>query len=112
MQVRAIAKDTGISASKMRVVVDLVRGKRVEEALAVLRFIPTPHARMLAKLIRSAVANAENNYQMSPADLRIVEIRADEARTLKRFRARARGRASPILKRSSHVTVIVTEEAS
>lgn len=112
MQVRAVAKDTGISASKMRLLVDMVRGKKVDEALALLKFTPTPNARTVAKAIKSAAANAENNYQMSPADLRVVDIRADEGRTLKRFRARARGRASRILKRSSHIMVIVAEEGS
>ena len=77
-----------------------------------LKFTPTPNARIVAKTIKSAAANAENNYQMTPSDLRIVDIRADEARMLKRFRARSRGRASPILKRSSHITVIVAEEES
>jgi len=112
MQVRAISKDTGVSASKVRLLVNMVRGKKVDEALAMLKFTPTPNARLVAKVIKSAAANAENNYQMTPSDLKIVDIRADEARTLKRFKARSRGRASPILKRSSHITVIVAEEGS
>jgi large subunit ribosomal protein L22 len=90
----------------------MVRGKRVEEALSLLKFSPTPTARVVAKVVKSAAANAENNFQMDPADLKIVNIFADEARTLKRFRPRARGRATPILKRSSHITVIVAEEES
>ena len=110
MEVRAVAKDTGVSPRKVRPVVDMVRGKRVDEALTILRFVPTPTARVVAKVVKSAAANAENNFQMSPSDLRIVNIFADEARTLKRFRPRARGRVSPILKRSSHVTVIVAEQ--
>jgi large subunit ribosomal protein L22 len=65
---------------------------------------------VVAKLVKSAAANAENNYQMDPVDLKIVSIFADEARTLKRFRPRARGRATPILKRSSHITVVVSEK--
>ena len=64
----------------------------------------------IAKTIKSAAANAENNFQMTPEDLKIVKICADEARMLKRFRARARGRANQILKRSSHITVVVSEE--
>ncbi len=112
MEVRAIAKDTGISARKVRRLVDMVRGKRVDEALAILRFAPTPTARVVAKVVKSAAANAENNFQMSPADLKIIKIMADEARTMKRFRPRARGRAAPILKRSSHITVVVTEEGA
>jgi len=112
MEVRAIAKDTGISPRKVRRLVDMVRGKRVDEALSILRFAPTPTARVVAKAVKSAAANAENNYQMSPGDLKIIRIMADEARTMKRFRPRARGRATPILKRSSHITVVVTEEGA
>jgi len=110
MEVRAIAKDTGVSPRKVRLLVDMVRGKTVDEALTLLRFAPTPTARVVAKAVKSAAANAENNFQMTPSDLKIVNIFADEARTLKRFRPRARGRASPILKRSSHITVIVAEQ--
>jgi large subunit ribosomal protein L22 len=110
MEVKAIAKDTGISPRKVRLLVDMVRGKRVDEALALLKFSPTPTAKVVAKVVKSAAANAENNFQMDPADLKIVSIFADEARTMKRFRPRARGRAAPILKRSSHITVIVAEE--
>ncbi len=110
MEVRAVAKDTGISPRKVRLLVDMVRGKRVAEALSLLQFAPTPTAKVVAKVVKSAVANAENNFQMDPAGLRIVSIFADEARTAKRFRPRARGQVSPILKRSSHITVIVAEE--
>jgi large subunit ribosomal protein L22 len=109
MEVRAIAKDTGISPRKVRPLVNMVRGKKVEEALTLLKFAPTPSARVVAKVVKSAAANAENNFQMDPAGLRIVGIFADEARTLKRYRPRARGRATPILKRSSHITVVVAE---
>lgn len=109
MEVKAISKDTGISPRKMRLLVDMVKGMKVEEALNVLRFAPTPNARILAKTIKSAAANAENNFQLTPADLKIVRVTADEARMLKRFRARARGRANQILKRSSHITVVVSE---
>jgi large subunit ribosomal protein L22 len=112
MEVKAISKDTGISPRKVRLLVDMVRGKRVDEALSLLKFTPTPTARVVAKVVKSAAANAENNFQMDPADLKIVGIFADEARTTKRFRPRARGRAAPILKRSSHITVIVAEEES
>ena len=110
MRVRAVSKDTGVSPRKVRLLVDLVRGKKVDEALALLKFAPTPTARVVAKVVKSAVANAENNFQLSPSDLKIVTIFADEARTLKRFRPRSRGRTSPILKRSSHITVIVAGE--
>jgi len=110
MEVRAVAKDTGISPRKVRPLVDMVRGKKVDEALTILRFAPTPIARVVAKVVKSAAANAENNFMMSPADLKIVNILADEARTLKRYRPRARGRANIIRKRSSHITVIVAEQ--
>ncbi len=110
MKVRAIAKDVGISPQKVRLVIDMVRGKKVDESLTILNFLPTPTAKAVAKVIKSASANAENNFQMSPADLKIAEIFADQGHTLKRFRPQARGRMSPILKRSSHITVFVTEE--
>jgi len=109
MEVRAVAKDTGVSPRKVRLLVDMVRGKKVDEALTMLRFTATPTARVVAKVVKSAAANAENTFQMLPSDLEIVNIFANEARTLKRYRPRARGRASPILKRSSHITVIVAE---
>ena len=110
MEVRAIVKYTGIPASKVRPLVNMVRGKKVDEALAVLRFMPTPKAKVVAKLVRSAAANAENNFQMDPADLRIVSIFANEAPSMRRYRPRSRGRVSPIRRRSSHITVIIAEE--
>ena len=110
MEVRAVTKNTGVSPRKVRLMVNMVRGKKVDEALTMLRFIPSPTARLVAKVIKSASANAENGFQMSPSGLKIVRIFADEARTLKRHLPRSRGRASPILKRSSHITVIVSEE--
>ena len=110
MEVKATAKDTGIPAGKVRPLVDMVRGKRVEEALTLLQFTPTPKAKVVAKLVQSAVSNAENNFQIDPADLKIVKIYADEARSLRRYRPRSRGRTSPIRKHSSHITVIVAEE--
>jgi large subunit ribosomal protein L22 len=109
MKVKVVAKDIGIPPRKVRRVVDLVRGKEVEEALVALRFMPSPAARAVAKVVKSAAATAENNYQIPSTTLRIVAIYADEGRTLKRFRPQARGRISPILKRSSHVTVLVEE---
>jgi large subunit ribosomal protein L22 len=87
-----------------------VRGKRVDEALTILQFTPTPKAKVVAKLVKSAVANAENNFQMDPADLKVVRIYVDEARSMRRYRPRSRGRVSPIRKNSSHITVIVAEE--
>jgi len=110
MEVRAVSKDTGISPRKVRPLLDMVRGKKVDEALTILKFASSPSAVIVAKTVKSAAASAENNFQMSPLELKIVSIFADEARTMKRHRPRSRGRASPILKRSSHITVIVTEQ--
>lgn len=110
MEVRAVAKDTGISARKVRPLIDMVRGKKVDEALTILKFTPTPNARVVAKVVKSAAANAENNLQMIPSDLKVVTIFADEAPTLKRFRPRARGRGDRILKGSSHITVIIADK--
>ncbi len=110
MEVKAVAKDTGLSTTRVRPLVNLVRGKKVDEALRLLQFTRTPKAKYLAKLVKSAAANAENNFQMDPADLRVVKIYVDEARMTRRYRARSRGRASPIRKHSSHITVIVSEE--
>lgn len=111
MQVRAVARDIGISPQKVRLVVDLVRGKKVDEALSLLKFTPTPGARAVAKVVRSAAANAENNYQLTPAGLRIAQVYADQGHTLKRFRPQARGRMSPLLRRSTHITVVVEGES-
>jgi large subunit ribosomal protein L22 len=110
VEVKAIAKDTGMPASKMRPLADMVRGKRVDDALNLLRYAPSPKARLIAKVVRSAVANAENNFQMDPADLVVTKINIDVARSMRRYRARSRGRASPLRKNSSHVTVIVAEQ--
>ena len=110
MEVRAIAKNTGISPRKVRLLVDMIRDKKVDKALTILKFTPSPTARVVAKVVKSAAANAENNFQMSPSDLKIVSTYVDEARTMKRFRPRFRGGVSPILKRSSHITVIVAEQ--
>ena len=109
MKVKVVAKNVGIPARKMRLVVDSVRGRKVDEALTILKFMPTPAARIVAKAVKSAAASAENNFQLPSLDLRIVTIYVDEGRTLKRFRPKARGRISPILKRSCHVTVFVEE---
>lgn len=110
MEVRAVAKDTGIPANKVRPLVNMVRGKKVDDALILLKFTPTPKAKLIAKLVKSAAANAENNFQIDPADLKITKIFANEARSMRRYRPRSRGRVSPIRRHSSHITVIVTEE--
>ncbi len=110
MEVRAVAKDTGVSPRKVRPLVDMVRGKKVDEALIMLKFARSPLARVVAKVVKSAAANAENNFQMDPSDLKVVNIYANEAPELRRFRAAARGRVRRIAKRSSHITVIVAEQ--
>ena len=110
MKVTAIAKDVRVSPRKVKLVVDMVRGKSVDEALVMLKFVPSHAAEAVAKVIKSAAANAENNYEMLPSELKIVEIFANEGHTFKRFRSQARGRVSPILKRSTHIVVSVSEE--
>jgi large subunit ribosomal protein L22 len=110
MKVSSIAKDVGIPSRKVKLIVDMVRGKSVDEALAVLKFVPSPAAEAVAKVIKSAAANAENNYEMAPTELTIVEILANEGHTFKRYRAQSRGRVSPILKRSTHIVVSLSEE--
>ena len=110
MEVRAVAKDTGISPRKVRPLVDMVRGKNVDEALNMLRFTPSPTAQVVAKVVESAAANAENNFQLSVPELKIIRTYVNEARTMKRFRPRARGRVNPIQKSSSHITIIVAEQ--
>ncbi len=109
MEVKAVAKDIRISPRKLRTVTDLVKGKKVDEALAILKFAPTPAARAVAKVVKSAAANADNNFQMEVANLRVVKVFADKARPLKRFRPQPRGRAYQILRRGSHITVVVDE---
>jgi large subunit ribosomal protein L22 len=109
MEVSAKAKQLGVSPRKVRLVLVHLPGKRVEDVLNFLRYMPTPSARLVAKVVKSAAANAENNYQLSSTDLRIKAAWADEAPRFKRMRARARGRGSRILKRNSHITVIVEE---
>ena len=108
-EVKATARDVGASPKRLKPIVDLVRGKPVEQALDTLKLLPSPWARIVYKVVRSAAANAENNLMMDPGNLRIVKIVADGARPLKRFRPRARGRMGRVTKRSSHITVVVDE---
>ncbi|MDD6639820.1 MAG: 50S ribosomal protein L22 [Erysipelotrichaceae bacterium] len=109
MEVKAVAKNVRLTPRKVRLVLDLVRGKDVKEALAILKFTPRNTAPVVSKLIKSAVANATNNHQMNEEKLYVKTIYADEARVLKRWMPRAKGSASQILKRSSHITVVVDE---
>lgn len=109
MEVRAVAKYIRVSPRKVRLIMDQLRGKRVEEALNALTFAPQKSARIVKKLINSAVANAEENSHIDVDTLYIKRLYADEGPTLKRFRPRAMGRASRIRKRTSHLTVILGE---
>ena len=109
MEVRATAKFIRSSPRKVRLLLDVVRGKSVNEAVAVLRFMPQAAARDVLSVVKSAAANAENNFQMAPDDLFITSIYANEGPTFKRFRAKARGQGTRILKRTSHITVVVDE---
>ena len=110
MPVKATATNSGISAKKLKLIIDLVKGKPVEEALHILRFLTSPGAAAVAKVVESAAANAENEFLARSSSLKITEIYADEGPSLKRFRARARGRVGRITRRSSHVTVVVDEK--
>jgi large subunit ribosomal protein L22 len=112
VEVRAVERHIRMSAQKVRLVLDVVRGKPAQEALAILQFLPQRAARPVAKAVKSAVANAENNFNMDPDDLVVTACAADEGRTLKRWRPRARGRVNQILKRSSHITVVVAEKGA
>jgi ribosomal protein L22 len=106
--VRAHAKYVRTSARKARLVCDHIRGKSVVEARAILSLTPRHVARDWSKLLESAVANAENNHELLGDDLKIYSVTADEGPTLKRFRPRAMGRATPIRKRTSHLTILLT----
>lgn len=111
MEARAIAKHVRIAPRKIRIVADLVRGKNVSEAMAILRFTPKVGSKVVEKVIRSAVANAEHNNDMNVDALYISEIFVDQDSTMKRIHPRSRGQAFKILKKSSHVTVVVKERA-
>jgi large subunit ribosomal protein L22 len=109
MEVKAVARYVAISPQKVRLVVDQVRGKDVEEALAMLRFMPQRAAEPVYKVLRSAVANAEENFGLAQEDLYISRIFVDGAPLRKWRRFGARGRFKPILRRSSHITVVLEE---
>ncbi|MEX2080818.1 MAG: 50S ribosomal protein L22 [Dehalococcoidia bacterium] len=109
MEVKASAQHVSGSARKLRLILERLPGLGVDQALALLRYTTSPHAGTVSKVVLSAAANAENNFSLDVDDLYIKRATADEARTLKRFRPRSRGRVSPILKRSSHITIILDE---
>ncbi|EFI33008.1 ribosomal protein L22 [Desulfonatronospira thiodismutans ASO3-1] len=109
METRAIARYIRISPQKARLVGDNVRGLPVEDAVNILNFTPKKAARLLKKVLDSALANAEQNYSLDLDNLYVKQVRVDEGPTLKRIQPRAMGRANRILKRTSHITVIVEE---
>ena len=110
MQVAATLRYARISPQKCRLMADAIRGKHVDEALKTLTFSPKKSARIVKKLLESAIANAEHNEGADIDELRVHSIMIDEGPVMKRWRPRAKGRASPIIKRTSHITVTVTDE--
>ncbi len=109
MEVKATAKTVRITARKARLVLDEVRGLDVDHAAAFLHYTPNKAARIIEKVLKSAVANATHNHQLEEENLYISACYADEGVTMKRWRPRAKGAASPIMKRTSHITVVVKE---
>jgi len=110
MQAKAVAKSIRIAPRKVGLVVDLIRGKDVAEAIAILQHTQRGASPVVEKVLKSAIANAEHNYEMDTDNLVISEAYVNEGATMKRFRPRAQGRASSINKRTSHITVVVTEK--
>jgi large subunit ribosomal protein L22 len=109
-QAKATARTVRIASRKVRLVVDLIRGKKVGEAIAILRLTPKAASPVVEKVLKSAIANAEHNYEMNVENLFVSEVFVDEGPTMKRFRPRAQGRASAINKRTSHITLVVSEK--
>ena len=110
MEAKAVAKYVRIAPRKVRVVMDLIRGKNVAEAFAILKFTPKAGSEVLTKVLKSAVANAENNFDMDSDRLYVKTAFVGEGPTLKRIHPRSRGQAFKILKRTSHITIIVDEK--
>ena len=108
-EVLAKAKFVGVSAQKVRLIVDLVRGQPADEALSLLKFMPNAAAQPVAKVLRTAIANAEENFGLNRADLMVTRAFADGGPTRKWRRFGARGRFKPQLRRSSHITIAVAE---
>jgi large subunit ribosomal protein L22 len=111
MEVKAISKYVRISPQKVRKMADAIKGKPVEAGLDILKFMPQKAAGIVEKVVRSAASNADNNYGLDVDSLVIRNLIVDQGPTLKRFRARARGRGARILKRTSHITVILADDA-
>jgi large subunit ribosomal protein L22 len=110
-QVKAVLRGARISPQKLRIVANLVRNKEIEEAAIILRLSQKKGARILKKVLDSAIANAEHNHGMDLSSLQLGAIQVDEARVMKRWQARGRGRSTRIIKRSSHITVMVHEKS-
>ncbi|MBD1372358.1 50S ribosomal protein L22 [Hazenella sp. IB182357] len=110
MQAKAVARNVRIAPRKVRLVIDLIRGKSTEEALAILRFTPRAASPVIEKALLSAIANAGHNHELDVNNLVVKEAYANEGATMKRFIPRAMGRASRINKRTSHITVVVAEK--
>lgn len=109
MEARAQVRYVRLAPRKARAVVDLIRNKNVDEAMSILRYTPRRAAEVVSKVVKSAAANAENNFEMNRGSLYVDQIYVDEGPSLKRVQPRARGRRFLILKRTSHITVIVKE---
>lgn len=109
-QAKATASTVRIAPRKVRLVVDLIRGKEIGEALAILKLTQRAASPVVEKVLNSAIANAEHNYEMDVENLIVSEVFVNEGPTMKRFRPRAQGRASAINKRTSHITVVVSEK--
>lgn len=111
MKVKAVGKYLPTSSRKAKLIIDLIRGKNIEEALNILKFTPRAASGLVTKVLKSAVANAKQNDKINDVDnLFISEIYANQGPTLKRFQPKARGRAFRILKRSSHISVVLEEK--
>ncbi len=106
----AHAKYVRISSRKVQIVVDLIRGKSVDDAVAILQFTPKAGAPVVLKVLNSAIANAVNNSELDRKSLYVAEVYANPGPTLKRFVARSRGSASPMLKRTSHISVVLDQK--
>ena len=107
---RAVAKYIRISPRKVKVVIDLIRGKQVDQALAILMYTPKAAAPVVEKLLNSAIANAENNLEMDRSGLYVAEVYANQGPTLKRYWARSHGRADMIKKHTSHITIVLDQK--
>ena len=108
-EAKATLKFARISSRKVKIVADLIRGKDVDEALAIVKFTPKASSEIIEKLLKSAIANAENNHNMAHEKLYVAEIYANQGPTLKRIRPAAKGSAVRIRKRTSHITIVVRE---